>query len=169
MFCPCVSCVTVVGLYVLYIMWHRCCFSDFGKFWWEFGHFPCAPGTYAVVLVYSSSSWIRLIQSCSLFAKIWHPCRSHWHWVIPEFLLWFFLAKFPLIASTSMLSYLPLTTSPLPYISSFVEIIHELNYHYFYTRNCDKLPWELPLSSQRASRQHSVHEQTFPIWNSLSN
>ncbi len=29
-------------------------------------------------------------------------------------------------------------------------------------------PWELPVSSQRASRELSVHEQTIPVWNYLS-
>ncbi len=31
-----------------------------------------------------------------------------------------------------------------------------------------RAPWELPVSSQRASRELSVHEQTIPVWNYLS-
>ncbi len=84
------------------------------KFWWEFQYSPCTPGTYAAVLGYTYNSSIQLIWSSSFAAKIWCGCWSHWHWVIPEILLCFFLAKFSLIASTSMLSYSPLATSPLP-------------------------------------------------------
>jgi hypothetical protein len=42
MFCPCVSCVTAIGSYVMYVMQRRCCFLDLENFEEKFG-IPLAP------------------------------------------------------------------------------------------------------------------------------
>ena len=126
MFCPCVLFVTVIGLYVPYIMQRQCCFSD-RKYLMRIWAFPLRPGYIRcgtrIFFKELNSTDSIMLTVCQNLIRLLESLELSYSGVFVMTLS----CKVP--ASTSVLSYLPLATSPLPYISSFIEFIHEFNYH----------------------------------------
>ncbi len=104
-FCPCVLCVTTMGLYVPDVMRRRRLFQTW-KISRRFLAFPLAPQVHTPQYQdLSGYCWIRLIWISLIVPKI---CCGHWRnscWVVPELFLWLFLVKFPIYTQTSVLSH----------------------------------------------------------------
>ncbi len=105
MFCPCVLCVILIGLYVPYVMRCHCCFSDLKIFEVNFG-IPLAPQVHTLQYHdHSRYCWIRLIPNNLFVAKSAAAIKVisiDWARVIT---VWLFLVKFPILTPTSMLSH----------------------------------------------------------------
>ncbi len=105
MFCPCVSCVTVIGLYIPYVMRRWCCFSDLGSFEENFG-ITLAPQVHTLQYHdHSRYCWINWFKTTCFLPKsaaVIEVISVDWAGVV---LVWLIFVKFPIFTQTTVLSH----------------------------------------------------------------